>query len=404
MLIPVFEACQQLLANTTDYGSETVPLTSAFGRCLRQSIIADRDQPPFDRVAMDGITINYTLYASGQRLFPIAGLQAAGAPPLPLSNPATCLEIMTGAALPPGATTVIRYEDLQREGEAFRLPEGIENGANLHLRGKDVTASAVLAESGRYLGVAEVGMLATCGYDQVKVARLPKVAIVATGNELVPVDTIPEPHQIRRSNFYQLAALLHPLKIAASLHHLSDDRAQLEEGLEKLLADFDVVILSGGVSKGKLDFVPEVLTDLGVEKLFHGVAQRPGKPLWCGRRDQTMVFGLPGNPVSSISCGVHYVLPFLRNCLGLPALKPVYGRLTQELTFKPALTLFERVSVSSQAETGELQVTPVKHAGSGDAGSLLRTDAFAEFAADRTVFSEGHLVRIRFVNAPLVAG
>lgn len=398
MLISVSAAQQHLFANVIDFGTETVSLTEAQGRSLRQKLVADRDQPPFDRVAMDGITINYAAYATGQRRFPIAGLQAAGAPPLPLTNPANCLEIMTGAALPPGATTVIRYEDLEKKGAAFLLPEGIVDGANLHRRGKDVKSGATLAEAGCQIGVGEIGMLATCGYNQVEVARLPKVAIVATGNELVPVAATPEPHQIRRSNLYQLAALLRPLSIEAELHHLPDDQAALSQALGDLLAGFDLIILSGGVSKGKLDFVPEVLTDLGVAKLFHGVAQRPGKPLWCGRRDQTMVFGLPGNPVSSISCSLHYVLPYLRQCLGLPTPKSFYGQLTHEVVFKPTLTLFERVSISSDPVTGVLLVTPIRHAGSGDAGSMLRTDAFAELPAEETVFEKGSCLKIQLLD------
>ncbi|MEM9260905.1 MAG: molybdopterin molybdenumtransferase MoeA, partial [Bacteroidota bacterium] len=172
MLTSVAAVRQHLQANKIDFGTETVSLSEAQGRSLRQNLVADRDQPPFDRVAMDGITIDYAAYAAGQRLFPIAGLQAAGTLPIPLTNPASCLEIMTGAALPPGATTIIRYEDLKREGVAFRLPDGILDGANLHRRGKDVMAGAVLAEIGQYIGVGEIGMLATCGYDQVAVARL----------------------------------------------------------------------------------------------------------------------------------------------------------------------------------------------------------------------------------------
>lgn len=394
MLTPVSSARDLLSAIDLGWPEETVLFNDARTRVRAQKIIADRDQPPFDRVAMDGIAIDHAAYAAGQRRFPIARLQAAGAPPEPLTDSTKCIEIMTGAALPTGVTTVIRYEDLSREGDAFRLPEGVLDGKSIHERAKDIERGMPLATGRNRIGAAEIGMLATCGYKRVKVIRQPRIAVVATGNELVPVDAQPLDHQIRMSNVYQLQFLLDRAGALTTVHHFPDERGLLLKSLEDCVANNDLVVLSGGVSKGKLDFVPGVLAELGVEKLFHGVAQRPGKPLWCGRRGKTVVFGLPGNPASSLNCLVNYVLPFVDRQFGLPD-EPVFARLAEDVDFKPDLTLFQLVSLASDPVTGVLLAHPTRNQGSGDATSLLRSGGFLELPAGQRVYPAGGVYRVR---------
>lgn len=394
MLIPHAEATTILTNQQPDWGTEKVSLDQVAGRILRQTVLADRDQPPFNRVAMDGICIDYAAYAAGQRFFPVAWLQAAGQSPRPLTDASQCIEIMTGAALPAGATTVIRYEDLRAENGGFHLPEGIRDSNNIHYQGKDLLEGAVLASPGRRISMAEIGMLATCGYSEVEVSALPRTAIIATGNELVSVDTQPLPHQIRRSNLYKLREMLSTLGIQSTLHHLPDEQDALRESLSQIVKENQLVILSGGVSKGKLDYVPGILAELGVEKLFHKVAQRPGKPLWTGRLGNTMVFGLPGNPISGVNCMTGLVMPFLRQRLGMKAEAPSFAVLTEPVTFKPALTLFQLVSLHSDPASGRLMATPTPHAGSGDAASLLRSDAFLEMPAERMEFAAGEIFRV----------
>ena len=391
MLTPFPEALALLLRQTRPFPPERLPLPQTPGRLLATPIIADRPHPPYHRVAMDGLALNHAAYAAGQRRFPIRNLQAAGEAPQPLTDPTQCVEIMTGAALPEGATAVVRYEDLERVGEAFLVPEGVKEGQNIHALGKDSPAGATLAEAGRIIGLAEMGMLATCGYAEVEVTVKPKIAVVATGNELVPVAATPLPHQIRRSNLFQIETLLRSLPVTTTRHHLPDVRETLAEKLARVLEENDVVVLSGGVSKGKLDFVPEVLTRLGVEKLFHGVAQRPGKPLWVGRRGETLVFGLPGNPVSSVSCALQYVLPWLRASLGMPAPPQQFAALTQEVKFPPALTLFELVQVTYSATDGRMLATPTRHQGSGDATALLRSTGFLTLPPERQALAAGEV-------------
>ena len=381
---------------TFDWGTEKIPLPEARGRILAEPLIADRDQPPFHRVAMDGIAINHAAYAGGRRDFARARVQGAGQAAAPLTDLTQCVEIMTGAALPKGCTAVIRYEDLVTTDDGFLVPEGVVDGQNIHARGKDTSAGAMLATVGHRVDVATLGMLATFGYARIEVQKLPNIAVVATGDELVEVGDTPAPHQIRRSNLYQLQALLASNNYPSSTYHLPDDREVLQSRLGALLQEYDVIILSGGVSKGKYDYLPGVLEVLGAKKLVHGVAQRPGKPLWVGRTDTTMVFGLPGNPQSSLSCCLTYVLPFLAAQSGADD-ATFFAELATDVDFKPDLTLFAYVRVDSDPGTGRLVAKPIRHAGSGDASSLLRGNAFMELPSGRSRYPAGGVYQIRYL-------
>lgn len=384
MLTDYHKAKQITLAQSFNWGEERIPLAEAGGRVLAEPLRTDRPQPPYDRVTMDGIAINHTGYTTGRRAFKIAGTVAAGVAPATLNNPEHCLEVMTGAVLPPGTTTVIRYEDLVREGENFILPDGVEDAKNIHRRGSDAAAGEELAEAGSRIGGAAINLLAGCGYADVLVKRFPYVAIVATGDELVGVGETPLPHQIRMSNVFQFRHLLATGGIKATTHHVSDDKTKLSAAIKRLLAESDVLIFSGGVSRGKYDFLPEVLTTLGVRKLFHRVAQRPGKPIWVGRTDDTMVFGLPGNPVSSLAGLLAYVGPFLRNNQGL-AERTEMRALATDFSFDKDLTLFQVCTIDPATQL----VHPVTNAGSGDASSMLRADGLLVFPRGRSTFAAG---------------
>lgn len=384
MLTDYQEARKVTLAQTFEWGEEHVPLAEAGGRILAEPLRTDRPQPPYDRVTMDGVAINYAGYTTGQRSFPVAGVVAAGAEPLGLTNPLHCLEVMTGAVMPPGTTTVIRYEDLVREGNNFRLPDGVLDAKNIHRRGSDAEEGEVLLAPGAIIGGAAINLLAGCGYAEVLVKCLPRVAIIATGDELVGVGEAPLPHQIRMSNLFHLRHQLATTGIKASVHHLVDDKAVLNEAISKLLAENDVLIFSGGVSKGKYDFLPEVLAALGVRKLFHRVAQRPGKPIWVGRTDGAMVFGLPGNPVSSLTGLLAYVGPFLRTNLGITERLQARA-LATDFFFNKDLTLFQVAAIDPATQL----VHPVTNAGSGDASSMLRADGLLVLPRERSTFTAG---------------
>lgn len=374
--------------------TETVSILDADSRVLRSAVYADRDFPPFDRVAMDGIAIRFADYAGGQRTFRLAGIQFAGQPQQTVSEAGTCLEVMTGAMLPAGADTVVRYEDVTlADGNATIIIEDAAAGQHLHPRATDRRTGDELLPVGTQLGPSELAVAASVGQATLTVTKLPNVALISTGDELVDVGDTPLPYQIRRSNTYMLRSALKSLGIKATLHHIADNETILKDRLATLLSENDVLILSGGVSAGKADFVPDVLAQLGVQKHFHKIEQRPGKPIWFGTAASKTVFALPGNPVSTILCAYRYVLPYLRASMGL-GLAPVrYAQLAKPVVFKPAITYFLPVRLTSEAD-GQTLAHPLPGSGSADFANLLAADAFMEFPPDRSEFGAGEAFQV----------
>ena len=294
---------------------ESLPLVQCVGAVLRENIYAERDHPPFDRVSMDGIAIDSHAVATGQREFVIQGVQAAGDPPLTLTSTQHAIEIMTGAVLPLRCDAVVPVEQIRLgDGRATLLGElKVAARANVHARGSDCLQGTALLHSGIRLGAPEIAIAAGAGMARIRVSAEPTISVISTGNELIePGDPI-EPHQIRRSNVYGIVAALRRRgfqRIADD--HLPDDLDALRRRLRVHLDTHDVVILSGGVSMGKFDLVPQALADLGVREVFHKISQRPGKPMWFGVAPSgTAVFALPGNPVSTLVCLARYVIPGL---------------------------------------------------------------------------------------------
>jgi molybdopterin molybdotransferase len=369
--------------------TETVHLTEALGRVLRGPVFADRDFPPFNRVAMDGIAIRQADFATGQRTFRITGMQRAGQPQQTLNDANTCVEVMTGAMLPIGADTVIRYEDIDSsDGQATVTIEDVPEGLNVHPQANDRRAGDELLSIGVRIGPSELAVASSVGQITLTVTAPPRVALVSTGDELVDIADTPLPYQIRRSNTYMLRAALATLGINATLHHIVDDEAILTDRLARLLDDNDMLILSGGVSAGKADFIPAVLTQLGVKKHFHKIEQRPGKPLWFGTAAQKTVFALPGNPVSTVLCAYRYVMPYLRTSMGSPAAPMRYAALAKPVHFDPSITYFLPVRLVSEPD-GQTIAHPLPGSGSADFANLLAADAFMELPPDRSVFNAG---------------
>ncbi len=379
--------------------TETVSLTHAPGRVLREAVRADRDFPPFNRVAMDGIAIRFADYLAGQRTFRMAGVQRAGQPQQTLNEANACLEVMTGAMLPLGVDTVIRYEDVSiTDGLATPTIDDVQEKQHVHPQGIDRQAGDELLSNGMWLGPPELAVAASVGRTTLSVTALPRVALISTGDELVDIGDTPLPYQIRRSNTYLLQAGLASLGIAATLHHIVDDESVLEDRLAALLAENDILILSGGVSAGKADFVPSVMAKLGVQKQFHKIEQRPGKPLWFGTTPDKAVFGLPGNPVSTVLCAYRYVMPYLRTSLGLPPAPIRYAQLAKPFVFAPPVTFFLPVRLTSESD-GRTLAHPLPGSGSADFANLLAADAFMELPADRSEFVAGEAFQVWMTRA-----
>jgi molybdopterin molybdotransferase len=392
-MISVDEATRIILENPIELPVETCPTSQALGRTLREEIKADRDFPPFDRVMMDGIAINYEDWTKGQKKFVVTGVQTAGSPPLKIEAAGSALEIMTGAMCPAGASAIIPVEevtfeeDAQGQRYATITSENIKLNQNLHKQGSDRKAGDILVPTNTVIDHAEIAVAVTVGKTELQVTRQPKVAIVSTGNELVDTHETPAPYQIRRSNSYALSAALANRGIEAQLWHLPDEQSLIEEKLTKIFNDFDVIITSGGVSKGKKDYVPVVMEKLKVEKLFHRVKQRPGKPMWFGKKDNKVLFGLPGNPVSTLVGFFKYVLPYLDKIEGRPTAPVKEAKLSEDFKFDKSLTYFLSVNVVNQK--GELLANPVPGHGSGDFANLLECNAFLELAEDQQNFLAG---------------
>ena len=388
-MITVKEASEIVLNNIQDFGTEEVSLEHSVNRILKENLTADRDFPPFNRVSMDGIAIQFESYQNGHGIFEIEGLQAAGSPQKTLKNKANCLEAMTGAVLPKNTDTVIRYEDTEIEnGQAKITIEEIRFKQNAHQKVTDRKAGDILVKSGNIISPAEIGVAATIGKTHLKVAKLPKVVIISTGDELVEVSEKPLPHQIRKSNVHNLWATFLRWGIQAEKRHLNDEKEEIRKGLKECLKNFDVIVMSGGVSKGKFDFIPEILEELGVQKLFHRVRQRPGKPFWFGRSDEATVFAFPGNPASTFMCANRYFRPWLRASLGLDSFEYQYAVLEEDFEFKPDLTYFLQVKISYQKD-GQISAKPIAGRGSGDLANLADADGFMELPRGQNLFKKG---------------
>lgn len=386
-MISVEEADRLLNARLYQSDREVVPLSSAMGRYLADDVCADRDFPPFDRVAMDGIAIRHADYLSSGFTFEVIGARYAGQPMLSMGEGQVCVEVMTGVMLPADADTVVRYEDFDlKDGKALIRTE-IRKGQNIHFQGSDARAGDVVLKSGTCLSAADIPVLASVGAAAVPVKSLPRVAVVSTGDELVAAEEIPAPHQIRSSNRHAIAAGLSTLGIVCTLVHLRDDQEDRHRRLEELLESNDIVVLTGGVSKGKADWVPEALAQAGVRKIFHQVSQRPGKPFWYGFGDNVFVFAFPGNPVSTFLCLYRYLLPWLKSSFGENTVRRDEAVLAEDFTFQPGLTLFLQVRV--QLKNGTLYAQPVPGGGSGDFINLTKVDGFLELPADSTHFKAG---------------
>ncbi len=376
--------------------TEDCPLASAHGRILRTAVAADRPLPPFDRITMDGFAVRSAdlADASGERRLRCVGFQAAGMVAKSIDAAGLAIEVATGAVLPKGADAIVPYEETTRDGDTVIFAAGVTcvAGQNIHARGSDFSPGTELIAAGTRLTGREIAIAATVGAAQVRVATRPAVAVLATGDELVEVDA-PNlgAHQIRRSNDHALRATLLQSGLVGRVErfHLRDHRPEIDATLRRVLAEFDVVLLTGGVSKGKLDHIPNALAELKVTAHLHGIAQRPGKPMWFGTSPRrTPVFALPGNPVSTITCLHRYVLPALRHMLGAMPTATERVVLAEPFRFTKPLAFMLPVLLQT-SDDGRTLARPAPFNTSGDLGGLLGTDGFVELPADQESFAAG---------------
>lgn len=376
---------------------ESLPLTQCVGGTLRENVYAERDAPPYDRVTMDGIAVDSAQLRRGLLQFHVQATQPAGTPALKLVRGENAIEVMTGAILPHGADCVIPVElyDVAAGMATLKCAVASSPYHNVHRRGSDSRQGALLLEAGTLLRAPEIAVAASAGMARVRVSSQPAVMVVSTGDELIePGDPIAD-FQVRRSNSYAVAATLRRRGFGrVGDDHVLDDEDMLRERLKLHLTTHEVVILSGGVSMGKFDLVPKVLVELGVQEVFHHIAQRPGKPMWFGIGPQGQsVFGLPGNPVSTLVCLIRYVVPAIAEAMATRRPPPERLALAAPVTFQPALTYFLPVAIEHD-EWGRPWASPRPTNGSGDFLTLTGTDGFVELPPGPNTYPKGFVTNV----------
>ncbi|MDC1207057.1 molybdopterin molybdotransferase MoeA [Akkermansiaceae bacterium] len=367
-LITPAEAEALILSSIAPLSTERVSLERSLGRVLREPILADRSFPPFDRVTMDGIAF----FKSDLNELRLHGLHAAGDPE-PADLPAgSCWQIMTGASLPSDCDTVVPYEEVEIGETHAKINCEVVPGRFIHRKESDASPGDLLVPAGTRIGPAQLGLAASVGAIELTVTRLPKITILGTGDELVPPEETPLPHQLRQSNGLTLRAAVEEWGAAEiTLAHLADDLASTTSGIAEALEKSDLVILSGGISKGKKDYVRPALESLIGPPLFHGVAQRPGKPLayWPG------VAALPGNPNSTLTTFHRYLVPTLQALVGLPQKVTSLLPLETPQQAHDFLTIYLPASLN---EKGKLHVLSPQN--SGDFVTPLTAQGIVEIA------------------------
>ena len=373
-LVTVPEVRRLLEAIVTRAETISVPLNDAAGRSLGRAITADRDGPPYDRVMMDGYALRAKDASSGG--FAVTGKSVAGKPRATLENePGVAVEVMTGAIVPSGADAIVPYEWTSREGSRITLLEGfaIEADQFIHFQGSDYKNGDVLADEGTVIGPVETTIAATCGCETVKVCKTPRIAILSTGDELVPISGTPKAHQLRQSNGSAIESALSLAGFHAEYSsHLIDEAEMESERLTTCISAHDVTVISGGISKGTRDWIPGAL-DNCADRLFHGVAQSPGKPFGVWTNGNRTIFALPGNPVSTIVGAIRWVIPFLQTKTSghWPSVRTI--SISDVMKGPGNMTRFQPVRL---LDVNRAEAVRIRN--SGDFANLLETDGFLE--------------------------
>lgn len=408
-----FRKAQELvLQRAQSFGAETISLEQAAGRVLAETIRADRDYPPFDRASMDGYAVRFGDLEKGIRRFLVIETLLAGFEPKRLIGEGECYKIMTGAAVPTGAgaeaNVIIRRENTGESDGIMTLPELPVEALpaatlpapadprfpwrpfqNIARMGEDLQSGDIVIDRPCVCEPPVMGLLATLGYITVRVQRLPAIGLLTTGDEVVAAGDAVSPVQIRNSNRWMLESALKKTGVSlGAWDHAPDEPRQIRQRMEALLEN-DVLICCGGVSAGDADYLPEVLAAMGAEKLFHKVAMRPGKPVWCGLSKQgKMIFALPGNPFSCLVNMTLLIAPYLRGCFGLPPLEPLGLPMGTARIKRSPLDEFFPVHVCGSPA----RPTPVTLNGSGDIRLGRQANALALHPATEGDLSEGTLV------------
>jgi len=401
-MIPVEKARSLILDQIQRMGTEKLDLLHSMGRVMAEAVLSGRDHPPWNSSAMDGYAVRHAdvFGASEKKPVRLGVIEeiAAGFLPTKSIGPGQASRIMTGAPVPEGADAVIRVEDTRLEGDSIQILCPAEQGENVRLRGEDIQAGHVMLAQNSVVGPAEVGLLASLGRSQVLVYQRPRVAILATGNELADFDEELTPNKIMNSNGYALAAqVLEAGGVPVILGIAKDTREDLLGRLTQGLGA-DLLLISGGVSVGLYDFVKDVLEQLGIRMAFWKVAMKPGEPLAFGSLQAKPVFGLPGNPVSTMVTFEQFVRPALRKMQGHTSLfRPVIEAVLMErITKNPGKTHFVRAVLRKAGDRHEVWTTG--NQSSGVLTSMVKADGLLIFPSEAAEMEKGQTVKVQWLD------
>ncbi|MCC9137472.1 molybdopterin molybdotransferase MoeA [Pontibacter silvestris] len=394
-----YQKAQDIIrALAKSFGHEEVALDDALGRVLTEAVGADRDYPPFNRAAMDGYAFHSRDWEKGLRDFIVQEVIYAGQSFTDNLKPGACYKIMTGAAVPPSANAIIRREDAQEEQGRVRLiADAVKPYMNIARKGEDIRKSEVIIPAQTLCNASVTSSLAAVGKHKLLVEKLPKLALFTTGDEVMPIDAPVSEIQIRNSNQHLLKGLLNKWHIKPSLcKHIPDTKNDLTETLRQAM-NLDMIVMCGGVSAGDADYVPQVLEELGVEKLFHKVAIKPGKPVFCGKLPGGgIVFALPGNPFSCLVAFTLFIETYFYYCFGLQN-QPVYHfPILKTRGKKHKLTEF----FAARINQGTPGVTPISVNGSGDIRAGLAAHGLGVHPHDQEELEQNTNIQfIPFMNS-----
>ncbi len=355
---------------------ESVPLRDSVRRILRDDVLSDADSPPFDKAIRDGFAVRVEDLDSIPVVLSVVGESRAGLAANVTVERGQCCEIMTGAPLPAGSNAVVMVENTERVSpNSVRILRGVRENEGLLRRGAEARQGELILRSGRRIGLADLGLLAGNGKSTVLVSAKPSVAVIATGDELVEVEETPKPDQIRNSNSYTICAQVEeagarPTALGIARDDLDDLRRKICQGLEQ-----DILIVSGGVSVGKYDLVEKVFAEFGVEVLFDKIAMKPGKPTVFGHRGQTYVFGLPGNPISTMVAFHMFVRPLILFLLKAENTAPKVLEAKLEAPAKCDPERAALVPALVRFDGGQYWIRPAPWKGSSDLVGLSRANA-----------------------------